>query len=75
RPRRVTEPESVLPRYLHEALGVFEWAAENARGRQIETPEFSTDFEKLRWFPLPAEWDSYAAGEADAEASDHLPWD
>jgi selenocysteine lyase/cysteine desulfurase len=75
RARRVTEPESVLPRYLHEALGVFEWAAENARGQQIETPEFSKDFEKLRWFPLPSEWDSYAASEADADASDHLPWD
>jgi selenocysteine lyase/cysteine desulfurase len=75
RSRRVTEPEGVLPRYLQEALGVFEWAAENARGRQIETPEFSVDFEKLRWFPLPAEWDSYADDEADAGESDRLPWD
>jgi hypothetical protein len=75
RPRRVTEPESVLPHYLHEALGVFEWAAENARGRQFDTPELSADFEKLRWFPLPAEWDSYSRGDADADASDRLPWD
>lgn len=72
RPRRVTEPEKVLSHYLQEAVGVFEWAAENARGRQIDTPEYSADFEKLRWFPLPAEWDSYAADEADAEK---LPWD
>jgi len=75
RSRRVTEPEDVLRRYLQEAVGVFEWAAENARGQHIETPDFSVDFEKLRWFPLPAEWDSYAEGEADAGATDRLPWD
>ena len=77
RPRRVTEPEGVLPRYLRDAMGIFDQAAENARGQHIETPEFSGDFEKLRWFPLPAEWDSYAAGEGEdnAGAPDSLPWD
>ena len=79
RPRRVTEPESVLPRYLHEALGIFEWAAENARGRQFETPDFSPDFEKLRWFPLPSEWDSYETGKAGndptGDTTRRLPWD
>lgn len=73
RPRRVTEPESVLPRYLHDAMGVFEWAAENAHDRTFESPEFSADFEKLRWFPLPAEWESYAS--SDGNPSNGLPWD
>lgn len=71
RPRRVTEPESVLPRYLDEAMEVFENANRYAQPQNLVTPEFSADFERLRWFPLPSEWDSYAKADTPP---DKLPW-
>lgn len=72
RSNRVTEPESVLPQYLEKALQTFERAAERARETETKDPALTGDFEKLRWFPLPSEWESYGAcGAVDGR----MPWD
>jgi selenocysteine lyase/cysteine desulfurase len=53
RTRRATEPESALPGYLEEARQIM--ASAEAGERPIEDPEFTQEFETLRWFPLPGE--------------------
>lgn len=56
RTRQSTEPEWALEGYLEEARRVLSEAEGTGRGADIlgEKP-FTTDFEKLRWFPLPSE--------------------
>ncbi len=49
--RRSTEPESALQGYIKDADRI---AAEaDAEHFDVQAPELSADFEKLRWFPLP----------------------
>ena len=55
RDRRATAPESVLPGYLDEALRlVSEIEADPPPGEPAPL-RISTEFERLRWFPLPAD--------------------
>lgn len=50
---RRAEPEGRLRDYLEEARRIFAEARPGARPGTL--PETTTDFEKLRWFPLPGE--------------------
>lgn len=51
---RSTEPESVLTDYLKYARYIFEEASVGG-GDEPPALELSSDFEHLRWFPLPSE--------------------
>jgi selenocysteine lyase/cysteine desulfurase len=52
--RRRREPESRMGAYLEEARQLF---AAARPGRAADTdPNVTSDFEHLRWFPLPGEW-------------------
>ncbi len=75
RPRRVTEPESVLPRYLEEAMRIMDRTAAEATRAHPADPALSADFEKLRWFPLPSEWESYASCPLPPGGAGRMPWD
>ncbi len=50
--RRRTAPEEALAGYLEEARRVLAGAGPAA---QVVASDLGTDFEKLRWFPLPDE--------------------
>ena len=52
RAHHVTEPEWVLGDYLEEARTILDAAASVA---PVAAPALSDDFERLRWFPLPAD--------------------
>jgi selenocysteine lyase/cysteine desulfurase len=54
RARHATEPEWVLPTYIDEAKKLFAAAKDEARASVTHGP-LSSDFEHLRWFPLPEE--------------------
>jgi len=53
RTRHATETEAVLPSYLDEAKKIAEAAAKDV-GDAVD-PALNSDFEALRWFPLPSE--------------------
>ncbi len=62
RSRHATEPEWALGGYLDDARTIIA-AAEAAHGAQnVALPELTTDFESLRWFPLPNEIAAELAG-------------
>jgi selenocysteine lyase/cysteine desulfurase len=50
---RVREPESALADHLDQGRRIM--AAATPGERKIEDPEFTDEFEALRWFPLPGE--------------------
>jgi selenocysteine lyase/cysteine desulfurase/CRP-like cAMP-binding protein len=53
---RPTEPESVLPSYLEKARRTFERAPELAAAAEaVQALDVSAEFERLRWFVMPAE--------------------
>ncbi len=66
--RRHTAPEWVLPDYLAEARRVLDEADERLRG-QLADPSLNSDFEALRWFPLPSEIAAELRGEASVSDS------
>jgi hypothetical protein len=51
---RATAPESVLPDYLARARELIR-AAEARPPSASPAPALTADFERIRWFPLPAE--------------------
>jgi len=53
RTRRATEPETALSGYLDEARRIL--ADADPGSQPIVDPEFTEEFETLRWFPLPGE--------------------
>jgi selenocysteine lyase/cysteine desulfurase len=55
RSRYSTEPEWALPNYIEEAKKIIAATTEEFRTLQIEEAARTTDFEELRWFPLPSE--------------------
>ena len=55
RSRHATEPEYVLEEYLSHAESLFEDVVAQAQEMQVEETQLSSDFEHLRWFPLPDE--------------------
>ncbi len=55
RSRHSTEPEWALPNYLDDARRVIAAATEEFRTLDVVDPKLTTDFEELRWFPLPSE--------------------
>ena len=55
RSRHSTEPEWALPNYIEEAKKIIEATAEEFRTLTVEEAARTTDFEELRWFPLPSE--------------------
>jgi len=56
RSTRVHEPEWVLPSYLERARAIFDEAVATCRALEdADDPSLSTDFQHLRWFPLPGE--------------------
>ncbi|MEZ4273049.1 MAG: aminotransferase class V-fold PLP-dependent enzyme [Myxococcota bacterium] len=55
RSMRSTEPISALAEYLREAQRIFDQAAQEQGQFEPESPKVSTDFENLRWFPLPCD--------------------
>lgn len=62
RSRRWTEPEHALAGYLEQARRIVDEAVANpAVG--LEDPALSSDFEHLRWFPLPSEIAAELAGQ------------
>ncbi len=50
----VTESEDALPGYLEEARSILRDTEAMSEGPPIEPP-LSTEFERIRWFPLPGE--------------------
>ncbi|HSD89777.1 MAG TPA: aminotransferase class V-fold PLP-dependent enzyme [Kofleriaceae bacterium] len=55
RSRHATEPEWALPNYIEEAKKIITASSEEFRTMTIEESARTTDFEELRWFPLPSE--------------------
>ncbi len=55
RSRHSTEPEWALPNYIDEAKKIIAATTEEFRTLTIEEAARTTDFEELRWFPLPSE--------------------
>jgi selenocysteine lyase/cysteine desulfurase len=55
RSRHATEPEWALPNYIEEAKKIIAASSDEFRTLTIDEPERTTDFEELRWFPLPSE--------------------
>jgi selenocysteine lyase/cysteine desulfurase len=55
RSRHSTEPEWALPGYIEEAKKIIAATTEEFRTLTLEDPARTSDFEELRWFPLPAE--------------------
>jgi selenocysteine lyase/cysteine desulfurase len=71
RSRHIREPEWVLETYLTEARRILDEAA--ARNPDLVAPaagRYSTDFESLRWFPLPHEVAGELRGRAAAEPAE-----
>ncbi len=62
RSRHATEPETVLPGCLEQARKILASAAAD-RGPTAD-PEFTPEFEALRWFPLPGEMQRELRGDA-----------
>jgi selenocysteine lyase/cysteine desulfurase len=55
RSRHATEPEWALPNYIEEAKKIIAATVEEFRTLEIEEAARTSDFEELRWFPLPSE--------------------
>ncbi|HEY5922751.1 MAG TPA: aminotransferase class V-fold PLP-dependent enzyme [Kofleriaceae bacterium] len=55
RARYSTEPEWALPNYIEEAKKIITASAEEFRNLEIQEVARTSDFEELRWFPLPSE--------------------
>jgi selenocysteine lyase/cysteine desulfurase len=55
RSRHSTEPEWALPSYIDDARRIIAEATDECRALQLVDPERTSDFEELRWFPLPSE--------------------
>ncbi|HEY1816932.1 MAG TPA: aminotransferase class V-fold PLP-dependent enzyme [Kofleriaceae bacterium] len=55
RSRHATEPEWALPNYIEDARRIIVAATEECRTLELVDPVRTTDFEELRWFPLPSE--------------------
>jgi hypothetical protein len=55
RSRHSTEPEWALPSYIDEARRIISEATDECRALELVDPERTSDFEELRWFPLPSE--------------------
>ena len=55
RSHHATEPEWALPNYITEAQQVIAAATVELRTTNVIDPVTTTDFEELRWFPLPSE--------------------
>ncbi|HEY1366665.1 MAG TPA: aminotransferase class V-fold PLP-dependent enzyme [Gaiellaceae bacterium] len=55
RGERATEPESVLPTYLAEARRIVAGLEERPPLAEAPAQPVSSEFERLRWFPLPGE--------------------
>lgn len=57
--RHAQQPENMLAQYLAAAPKILEQALEGytalLQTEEIQSPTHGEDFEKLRWFPLPAE--------------------
>jgi selenocysteine lyase/cysteine desulfurase len=54
-PRHAVLPESALPRYLEEARRIIRGVEASPPRAPLDDPEMSTEFERIRWFPLPNE--------------------
>jgi len=69
RTRHATEPEWALPGYIEDAKRIIAAAGDEFRTGvlAVDDPARTTDFEELRWFPLPAEVLAELRG-ADAQA-------
>jgi hypothetical protein len=65
RSRHVREPEWVLESYLEEAKKILYRDVAVLDALTIEEPARSSDFEALRWFPLPSEVLAELRGEAN----------
>ncbi len=63
--RHATEPEWVLESYLEAAHRIVRESIAAFQGKTCKDPDLSSDFEHLRWFPLP--------GEILAELQGHHP--
>jgi selenocysteine lyase/cysteine desulfurase len=55
RSRHSTEPEWALPSYLEEARKIIAATQDEFRTLEIKEAARTSDFEELRWFPLPSE--------------------
>ena len=55
RSRHATEPEWALPGYIDEAKKIIAATSAEFASLSIEELPRTTDFEELRWFPLPSE--------------------
>jgi len=55
RARHATEPEWALPGYLEEAATTVHSATERLGNSRVTDPPLNSDFEELRWFPMPSE--------------------
>jgi len=55
RSRHATEPEWALPGYLDEAKQIIAATSDEFRELAIQEAARTSDFEALRWFPLPSE--------------------
>ncbi len=64
-----TEPETVLARYLEEAPGIIGAAAAAPPDGDDLDPPLSTEFEGIRWFPLPSEARAELLGRAANEVT------
>ncbi len=74
RSRHATEPETVLPNCLAQARKIL--ASATADRRPISDPQFTPDFEALRWFPLPGEIQRELRGDnATASNGQKRLWD
>jgi selenocysteine lyase/cysteine desulfurase len=55
RSRHATEPEWALPGYVDDARKIIASAVAEYPGIEAQVPRHTSDFEELRWFPLPVE--------------------
>ncbi|MGB0591655.1 MAG: aminotransferase class V-fold PLP-dependent enzyme [Myxococcota bacterium] len=66
RSRQAREPEWILESYLEEAQRIVAEASPSRPHDRVVDPSLSSDFEHLRWFPLPGEIAAELAGEESA---------
>ncbi|MFT3694887.1 MAG: aminotransferase class V-fold PLP-dependent enzyme [Kofleriaceae bacterium] len=55
RSRHSTEPEWALPTYIDQAKQIIRGTQDEFATLELKDPDRTTDFEELRWFPLPSE--------------------
>ena len=73
RSRHATEPETALPAFLKEARRIL--AAAKPERPRIEDPQFTPEFEALRWFPLPGEIQQELRLAAGSDPNQQKLWD